>query len=100
MRVLTFVTKRGHIFNRPFDKGFKAEVYSSQEERAKAIGQKLQVNFDRIPFDEFVKGIAEEFEHTDITNADLEMTAKIALAHLEEEPHYYTKLKSAMGKVK
>ncbi len=95
MRVLTFVTKRGQIFN----KSFTADVFQSQEERAKEIGDKLQVDWNRIPFDEFVMGIGEEFEHTDITGGDIEMTAKIALAHLEEDPAYYTKLKEAMGKL-
>ncbi|MFA6971377.1 MAG: DUF5661 family protein [Gallionella sp.] len=95
MKVLTFVTKRGQIFN----KGFAADVFQSPQERAKVIGDKLQVSWDRIPFDEFVMGIGEEFEHVDITEGDIETTAKIALAHLEENPHYYSKLKEVMGKL-
>ena len=33
-----------------------------------------------------------ETEHDDVTGGDPETIAKIALAHLEEEPDYYTKL--------
>lgn len=42
--------------------------------------------------EEFKLGIKEEFEHTDDESA-----AKIiALHHLSEDPHYYSKLKKAM----
>ena len=57
-----------------------------------------QVNFDKFSFDDFVTGINIESEHglanplTNITNDNLLLTAKIALAHLNEFPNYYNKI--------
>lgn len=56
---------------------------------------KLGVNFDKFTKEEFLEGLNIELEHgkvnreTNITNDDLIMTAKIALAHLNELPNYY-----------
>ena len=47
--------------------------------------------------DDFLEGINIELEHglvnleTNVTKDDLIMTAKIALAHLNEFPNYYNK---------
>lgn len=55
----------------------------------------LNVNFDKFSLQEFLEGINIEREHgkinpkTNVTNDDLLMTAKIALAHLNEYPNYY-----------
>jgi hypothetical protein len=40
-------------------------------------------------------GMNEEREHCDITHGDPVLTARIALAHLREDPEYYVKLKKA-----
>ena len=56
---------------------------------------KLNVKFDKFSLEEFLDGINTELEHgninpgTNVTNNDLIMTAKIALAHLNEFPNYY-----------
>ena len=63
-----------------------------------------QTNIDRFiglePFDpaEMEMGMKEEMEHKDITKGDPELTKKLVEAHLKEDPHYYTKLKSVIGK--
>ena len=55
----------------------------------------LNVKFDKFTIEEFLDGINIELEHgtvnslTDVTNDDLLLTAKIALAHLNEFPNYY-----------
>ena len=55
----------------------------------------LGVNFDKFTPEEFLEGINIESEHgtvnlkTNVTNDNLIMTAKIALAHLNEFPNYY-----------
>ena len=55
----------------------------------------LGVTFDRFTPEEFLDGILIELEHgvvspeTNGTNNDLIVTAKIALAHLNEFPNYY-----------
>lgn len=55
----------------------------------------LGVTFDKYTKEEFLSGINIELEHgtiaplTNVTNNDLIITAKIALAHLNEHPNYY-----------
>lgn len=64
-------------------------------EDAVNIANKLGIRFDKFSVRDFLKGINIELEHgkvnplTNVTNDDLEMTAKIALAHLNEYPNYY-----------
>lgn len=59
------------------------------------IANKLGITFDKFTIDEFLTGINIELEHglinpvTNVTNNNLEETAKIALAHLNEYPNYY-----------
>lgn len=65
--------------------------------KADAIGiaNKLDVSFDLFPLEDFLTGLNIELEHgrvnldTNVTDDDLEKTAKIALAHLHEYPDYY-----------
>lgn len=55
----------------------------------------LGINFEKFTPKEFLEGINIELEHgtisseTNVTNDDLIVTAKIALAHLNEFPNYY-----------
>ena len=55
----------------------------------------LEINFNKFSPKEFLEGINIELEHgtinpkTNVTNDDLILTAKIALAHLNEFPNYY-----------
>lgn len=59
------------------------------------IANKLGITFDKFTIDEFLTGLNIELEHglinpkTNVTNDNLETTAKIALAHLNEYPNYY-----------
>ena len=63
-----------------------------------ASGERIGVDWRRIPLEEFRRGLSVELEHglhdpqTNVTNDDVEVTAKIALAHLKEFPDYYTRL--------
>ncbi len=65
---------------------------------AKDIGEKLGVKWDKFDVEQFRMGMDVELEHglcnlvTNVTNNDSLMTGKIALAHLEEFPDYYTRL--------
>ena len=67
-------------------------------EEAKQIGEQLGITWDKFDVDQYKMGIEVEFEHgtvnplTDVTNDDLIITGKIALAHLNEFPDYYTRL--------
>ena len=57
----------------------------------------LGVKFDKFTPEEFLDGINIELEHgtinpkTNVTDDNLIVTAKIALAHLNEFPNYYNK---------
>lgn len=57
----------------------------------------LGVSFDKFTPEDFLEGINVELEHgmvnpkTNVTNDNLIVTAKIALAHLNEFPNYYNK---------
>lgn len=68
------------------------------EKEAEEIGNKLGIKWDKFDVDQFRRGMDIELEHgkispkTNITNDDPLMTAKIALAHLNEFPDYYDRL--------
>ena len=57
--------------------------------------RQLCITFDKFSREDFLRGINIELEHglvnrnTNVTNNDLIMTSKIALAHLNELPNYY-----------
>lgn len=66
---------------------------------AKKIGHKLGINFKAVSPEEYRYGMNIEIEHgkqnklTNVTNNDLLITGKIALAHILEYPDYYVRLK-------
>lgn len=59
---------------------------------------KIDISKEKFSIADVVKGMNVEIEHgrsnkrTNVTNDDLVMTGKIALAHLYEMPDYYEKL--------
>lgn len=59
--------------------------------------QVLGITFDKFTIEDLITGVNIELEHrttnylTDVTNDDLVLTMKIALAHLNEFPDYYNK---------
>lgn len=69
-------------------------------EEAKVIGEALGVDWSRWDVEQFRMGMDVELEHgtidmqTNVTDNDPLMTAKIALAHLNEFPDYYTRLET------
>ena len=64
----------------------------------KLIGKQLGINWKKFDTDQFRIGMKVELEHgtvsplTNVSNDDLLITGKIALAHLNEFPDYYTRL--------
>ena len=60
-----------------------------------AIMKKMAYKFSP---EEFHMGMNVEMEHKDVTNGNVVMTAKIAAAHLTENPKYYTLLKKYVEK--
>jgi hypothetical protein len=68
------------------------------EEDAKRIGEALGIDWSKWDVEQFRRGMDVELEHgtvdphTNVTDDDPLMTGKIALAHLNEIPDYYTRL--------
>lgn len=68
-------------------------MYTNKEilEAAKSLG----ITFDKFSFADLITGVNIELEHgtispkTNVTNDNLILTMKIALAHLNEFPDYY-----------
>lgn len=67
-------------------------------EQAKEIGERLGVDWSKWDVEQFRRGMDVELEHgtvdprTNVTDDDPLTTGKIALAHLNEFPDYYTRL--------
>jgi hypothetical protein len=67
---------------------------------ARHIGEVIGIDWQTAPFDveQFRRGMDVELEHgsrdptTDVTGDDPIVTGRIALAHLNEFPDYYTRL--------
>ncbi len=68
------------------------------DQKAKEIGDKLGIKWDKFNVDQFRRGMDVELEHglcdlvTNVSNDDALTTGKIALAHLNEFPDYYDRL--------
>jgi Protein of unknown function (DUF5661) len=69
-------------------------------EQARAAGERIGIDWGSSPYDveQFRTGMDVELEHgtrdleTNVTDDDETVTAKIARAHLNEFPDYYTRL--------
>jgi hypothetical protein len=74
------------------------ESFTADE--ARQIGKQIGIDWATAPFDveQFRSGMDVELEHglhdllTNVTDDDPVVTGKIALAHLNEFPDYYTRL--------
>ena len=75
-----------------------ASKKSFTTEEAKKIGEQLGIKWDKFDVEQFRMGMNVELEHgkinpkTNVTNNNPLITGKIALAHLNEFPDYYTRL--------
>lgn len=80
--------------------GSTLSLKKSGEEYCKRLGDEMGVDWKEVNLDEFCDGMFEESsEHKDVTGGDSRKTAKIVLAHLKEDPKYYSKL-DAVGLAK
>ena len=67
-------------------------------EQASKVGATLGIKWDKFDVEQFQIGMNVELEHgkqnpiTNVTEDDPILTGKIALAHLNEFPDYYTRL--------
>jgi hypothetical protein len=71
-------------------------IFSTEE--ARRVGDEIGINWAEVDLEQFRMGLEVELEHgvrnvvTNVTNDDLVLTGKIALAHLRELRDYYTRL--------
>ncbi|HQF41108.1 MAG TPA: hypothetical protein PLY95_01625 [Candidatus Paceibacterota bacterium] len=76
---------------------------SFSTEEAKQIGEQLGIDWSKFDVEQFRQGLEVELEHgtidakTNVTGDDALITGKIALAHLNELPDYYTRLTKIEG---
>ena len=74
------------------------ETRRTTTDEARRVGDEIGVDWDRFDLEQFRLGMDVELEHglhdpaTNVTNSDPVVTGKIALAHLNEFPDYYTRL--------
>jgi Protein of unknown function (DUF5661) len=76
------------------------EEHRFSEQKAREIGEAVGIDWKTAPFDveQFRAGLDVELEHgrrdpaTNVSDDDEITTGKIALAHLNEFPDYYTRL--------
>jgi len=67
-------------------------------EEARSVGAQLKIDWAKIDFGQFRRGLEVELEHgaidpeTNVTGDNLIRTGKIAWAHLKEIRDYYTRL--------
>ncbi len=67
-------------------------------DEAKVVGEQLNVDWSKFNIEQFHMGMNVELEHgtrnaqTNVSNDDPLTTGKIAWAHLNEFPDYYTRL--------
>ena len=69
-------------------------------EEARRVGEEIGIDWATAPFDveQFRSGMDVELEHglhdpaTNVTDNEPSVTGRIALAHLNEFPDYYTRL--------
>ncbi|KKK84077.1 hypothetical protein LCGC14_2786980 [marine sediment metagenome] len=72
------------------------KVFSAEE--AKRVGESIGITWNQYDVEQFRMGMDVELEHglvdlnTNVTDDDPLVTGKIALAHLNEFPDYYTRL--------
>ncbi|MDD2391517.1 MAG: hypothetical protein PHU94_01090 [Bacilli bacterium] len=70
-------------------------MYSKQD--ILNVARMFGITFDKFTLEDLVTGVNIELEHgtvnpqTNVTNDNLILTTKIALAHLNEFPNYYNK---------
>lgn len=95
------VGKAAQVFGKSVADSFKDEKEGKKHftaEEAETIGEKLGIDWSEFDVEQFRMGLDVELEHglvsphTNITNDDPVLTGKIALAHLNEFPDYYTRL--------
>jgi hypothetical protein len=76
------------------------------KEDAKRIGESIGIDWTKFDVEQFRIGLDVELEHgsselsTNVTNDDEITTGKIALAHLNEFPDYYTRLQKMESQAK
>ena len=81
-----------------FSESFMSTKKVFTAEQAKVVGDQLGIDWTKFDVEQFLMGMDVELEHgtvdpnTNVSNDAPLTTGKIALAHLNEFPDYYTRL--------
>lgn len=70
---------------------FKTRKVSTKE--ARRVGERLGIDWEIIPIEQFRMGLEVEQEHDDLVGDNVNDWGRIAIAHILEVPDYYTKLR-------
>lgn len=82
----------------------RSKEFSTDE--ARRVGTALGVDWNHVDLEQFRMGLFVELEHgskdpeTNVTDDDNSLTGKIALAHLNEFPDYYSRLSTMEAEAK
>jgi len=60
-----------------------------------SLAEENGISLSDIDMEELSIGLEEELEHSDVTGGELKPTFQIVVAHLKEDPKYYSKLEEA-----
>jgi hypothetical protein len=95
MNIVEEIRKRVHT-NPVLEKTKSVKI---SEKDVVEAAEEAGINLAKIPMSEILAGIEVEYEHgtqggrdTNITDNEIGLTLKIAIAHLREIPDYYTRL--------
>ncbi|MDN7024855.1 hypothetical protein FGU65_08140 [Methanoculleus sp. FWC-SCC1] len=75
-------------------------------EEAQEVGEELGLTWEKFDVEQLRRGMEVELEHglhdpaTNVTDDDLPITGKTALAHLNEFPDYYDRLEEMEEKAR
>jgi hypothetical protein len=70
-------------------------LQKSGEAICKQIGDSMGIDWDKYSLDEFCDGMFDEQEHADVVDGDQQKIARIVLKHLDEDPEFYSHMKTA-----
>jgi len=78
---------------------------NQQKKKLQRLAKDGNVDISELSIEELIMGMEVEKEHdgrmgkdTDVVGGDFTKVLKITVAHLREDPKYYTKLKKIEGK--
>lgn len=92
MTILTLHEFKDKVIGKRIDKIKKAQKFSFEETCKTLTDMSFDCGRHKFNAKQIQHGMNVELEHRNVTHGDAIKTAKIAIAHLKEDPNYYEKL--------